>query len=1179
MLITGKVIKNRFILLLAIFISAILLTTLLPQPSLAAGEEVDKVIAKVALFDGNNDKIIPTEYLVNNNGFKIKITLDENVKWASDLVIENVINRDKIELLLNNITAKKPPEQWNKVIDKIKKGSDIIEINNDNDTLTITVPAMNDDKGNPQYIIDSNELITVKIPPVLLENWTQPVTVEGSPFIIYANPRAFIEGNITTATSADIRRGGKTIQIRLLNATWNWVEIEKISGLNHLLEQFKIIISENEKKEWEVVNAIKKQPDLSLRNNDTTLEIKLPPVPEYAITSPQTVTFNVYNASNDNTLININENISDVIKFPISTTLPTFTITPSLSLAQIKTESSSNTDAPLTERDINNGAGDGDAGSITITLEENEWATDLADTINSEENTNVNKYKQKALIDAFTAGTEPEQWEKVKDALKKAVGSPGNNFEFIQDSDSNPKNRQLKITLPKVEDDYFITKDQTITLKIPTQMLAENAQIEPLNFTIKANPKAILSGGEFTEADIVTGNKKIVITLVNSTWKPQVATNAEIRNDLIDLLTANANVSDPAVSDDPVQWNTTALSAIKAAGNVTIAGDQVLTITLPPVPGFDIEDNIKINLSDTLKKDFLTDTSDNDIPTYGKIIIKPSTDQSAVISGSILSNTTDYDIANGGKTSIITLRNDTWKEDIDFKNKLLTGFNATDGGNADKGAWNEFINNNVEVTKTSDREIVIKLTPSETFKLTDDIIVQPTIDHNLLSTANENITASPAFKIAAVKVELSGTALQSLDETDIQKGGKTIIITLKNASWSDVEDFNDQLINAFKSTLENKPWSKVIEALQTNPDSIKRSKNQVTIKLPPVPDYKLQSNEVETVTLTIPSALIKDAPENSSLKATEKLTIGQVASATISPSSLDEADIINGSATITIALTDAQWVENLPANTRAKNALIKGFTVQDQQNEWKLVSTALSKAEVELDNDNELTITLPAVPNYAVIRDQEVQITIPKTALANGKNDIEVSNKLLIQVPKVDTTESLAEILTAEGGLVGYLEGKNLEDIRVIVPPKIVQTINVNTIGLPGQGGKNDTLTTIEVLTNPAADAEVERAQITVPKGNTEEIQSLEGKNRFIFVFQNLEPNSEMKIAVYGNGDEPLQSEIYKKVTKGNKTYNELPKKDLNGSYSLYRLLTDKSLFKDILKYYPVNDLKIGETN
>ena len=64
-----------------------------------------------------------------------------------------------------------------------------------------------------------------------------------------------------------------------------------------------------------------------------------------------------------------------------------------------------------------------------------------------------------------------------------------------------------------------------------------------------------------------------------------------------------------------------------------------------------------------------------------------------------------------------------------------------------------------------------------------------------------------------------------------------------------------------------------------------------------------------------------------------------------------------------------------------------------------------------------------------------------------------------------------------------------------------------------------------------------------------------------------------MKISVFDG----LKSEdIYKKVGKGNKTYSEVTKNPITGSYSLYTLLTDSSLFKDIFKYYAPSDLEIG---
>ena len=111
-----------------------------------------------------------------------------------------------------------------------------------------------------------------------------------------------------------------------------------------------------------------------------------------------------------------------------------------------------------------------------------------------------------------------------------------------------------------------------------------------------------------------------------------------------------------------------------------------------------------------------------------------------------------------------------------------------------------------------------------------------------------------------------------------------------------MDDFNNQLIGGFSSNLtgENKPWDKVDEALKADPKRIKRSKNRVTITLPPVTTYNLEGDG-EEVTLAIPSELINGAPKNAAkLNAVGTIKIGRVASAKLSPAELYENKILNG---------------------------------------------------------------------------------------------------------------------------------------------------------------------------------------------------------------------------------------------------------------------------------------------
>lgn len=87
---------------------------------------------------------------------------------------------------------------------------------------------------------------------------------------------------------------------------------------------------------------------------------------------------------------------------------------------------------------------------------------------------------------------------------------------------------------------------------------------------------------------------------------------------------------------------------------------------------------------------------------------------------------------------------------------------------------------------------------------------------------------------------------------------------------------------------------------------------------------------------------------------------------------------------------------------------------------------------------------------------------------------------------------------------------------------------------------------------------------------------SKNGADTFIFVFDNIDKDSVVELSTIVGGKEVAK--IYQKIPTGKKTFTKIPKDRLDGSYSLYTLLTDSSLLNNILKFYTLEELLIGTT-
>ncbi|MCG7337143.1 hypothetical protein MHZ95_17935 [Sporosarcina sp. ACRSM] len=1052
---------------------ALMLVLSAVMPSLAFAETGGTPSVEMTV---NVDEPI-TEEKFESEGITITLKLS-NENW----VRSGEITETEKTLLLDSIIAMNDPDAWQ----ELKQNNDIkVEINIDRTELKIVIPDKN------KYAIKDNEKIQLSIPPILFENWTGNLVPQPSSFEIYATPNAVLGGSILGANSEDIRRGGKVIELNLVNATWDKDILGQTEALHKLFEKFVGTAKESEDRaNWATVTDVLKSqpdPDKFVVINDKKLSITLPSAPDYNIDVSDQVKFTV---PNDYDYIEIDDVEGTVLSSFENTELE-FNIAPSNSLANLK-------NIDVDEAGINTK----EKTQFTLTLSEGSWANDLKS----------NTSKQKVFIQAFEASTEPEQWSKVQQ---------GNwSFDVVD--------KKLTVTLPK-STDYFITQNQFITVDIPPQMLADSADIEPLSFEIKATPKAVVTEADYTEAEIVEGGKEIEIKLTNANWDREIVTNTVKRNALIMGLEFENDIK----------------KIIQAKPKIIRLDDQTLKIQLPSLPGFVVTDSNKRigwNVSAGL--------IDQTIESHGAITLIPPTERTAVLSGTAFPSVKNLDNSNVGKTIVVTLKNATWIENFTPIGDLTQyGFTLTGNDNLLTGAT---------IERKSDTEAVITLA-NNNFELKEDVSSILTIPGAAL-THRTPITSTNAIKVLAVKAELSGTASQSLDKSEIQKGGKTIIITLKNAEFADDLVINETFINNLFTKNSGSELS-IKEALKKDLKSIKITKNKLTIKLPKMPDYNL--DDEEDITLKIPQSYIKDVPVD--ITVDKVITIGAAAKARLSGGGFEDADIVSGDKTITITLDDAEWDSGITNNKSKQSALLKGFTVKDQTKEWSLVTKAAgSSATFTLIDNQTLSIKLPAVPDYSIIRKQEVSIVIPKSVLANYKYDIPVSQKLIITIPDGTITDSSKSLgaLTADELAKAIEENK-----RVNVPAKVVETIFVNTVELSGM----QSITTIEVTTTSA----VEEIQVTVA-GTTQTVNPKVKKP--IFVYSNLEKNSELKVSVFGSDkSKPLQSDIYKKIGKGSKTYNEIPKKDLTGSYSIYNLLTDKSTLKEILKHYSIDELKVIE--
>jgi hypothetical protein len=472
--------------------------------------------------------------------------------------------------------------------------------------------------------------------------------------------------------------------------------------------------------------------------------------------------------------------------------------------------------------------------------------------------------------------------------------------------------------------------------------------------------------------------------------------------------------------------------------------------------------------------------------------------------------------------------------------------------------------------RNSDTVVTITLPKASGFNLSGDLTITPNIPNAVLTTASTSITAS-SFTVSAITAVLSGTAISApLDSSSIIAGGKTIIITLKNATWvsDDVTNNLPTLIGGFKDSDGN-----VLNLGITQTYVTRTSNTVVTIKLPPVPGY---TGSDQAFTLTILQALIVGG--NKDVKATPNLQIGWVASGTLDVSNdkLDKLDIVDGGDTITIEVEDCTWVTDVVSNTGKLKTLLKGFTPDSDTASWNLVIAAIQANlnKVSLNSNNTIiTIKLPPVPDYDPVNEQKVSLTIPKNLLVGATENIVTGNKIKIELPSSTKRGTLQSMLD-DGSLADYINEKSLQKIILEVPVKYITSVVV------GQTKLDDTvIVSLDIYT----DSDVDKVRVIVDGEtytSTKSVEAGEGKKYNIgFSYKDDTTTSSSSKSSSASSIDAIisvsgQSDVTIKIN-GSKTYSLTPSTALNGSYSLYKLVNDSKLFTNILNYYIPEDIDV----
>lgn len=412
---------------------------------------------------------------------------------------------------------------------------------------------------------------------------------------------------------------------------------------------------------------------------------------------------------------------------------------------------------------------------------------------------------------------------------------------------------------------------------------------------------------------------------------------------------------------------------------------------------------------------------------------------SVALTGTATATIEENDILDGGKTIILTLTDDTWVAaggafDA-IRQDIIDGMVSSTISGTGFRFWNDEVTPNEvvgAVVRTSDTVVTITLTAQPLYNIfsVDPAIIQETITVTVPASAlvgsTVAIPASPDFTVdqSPVSVEITGT-LDGSDETDIVAGGRTMLLTLRQASWTSMWGATQaQLIidglNSAQS--EGTGWNAEVRDKMPVTDVVRTSNTLLTITLSAQAGYDITAPEV--ITATIPNSVLTGGP-GFDFDATpdQDIAVGPAAadlSGTITPAST-EAQIVAGGRTLLITLDNDTWVASGAAFNGARQAIIDGITsAQSEVLGWNNeVRDNLPVGQVTRTSDTVVTITFVPETGYNITDFEEITVTVPASALLGSASPVVATPTFVIfevpvalvtgtAVPEVDEVDVVA---------------------------------------------------------------------------------------------------------------------------------------------------------------------------
>ena len=244
---------------------------------------------------------------------------------------------------------------------------------------------------------------------------------------------------------------------------------------------------------------------------------------------------------------------------------------------------------------------------------------------------------------------------------------------------------------------------------------------------------------------------------------------------------------------------------------------------------------------------------------------------------------------------------------------------------------------------------------------------------------------------------LTGTFLTTPTESEVIAGTQTIIITLANGTWAATLStaMKQAIIDAFiGAASETNGWTTRIQDALATSTVTRTNDTQATIILAAAPLYQIAADE--PVTFDVPRIALDGSPGSPTVTAftvDNDLPSGAVSAALTGTflTTPTEGEVVTGSQTIIITLTNATWVAaGASAFNAVRQAIINGLVSDGEEaTGWNtLVRDVMAVTTVTRTSNGVVTVILPATAGYSIAENETVTVTVPRAAIAGGDADV-----------------------------------------------------------------------------------------------------------------------------------------------------------------------------------------------